>query len=96
VVFAAARYFTGWLKLSSCILVTRGDSLLDLSDEHVLGRRGEHLTLLGVEVRVVGVDIPPVGRRRGTPGDAELDVVVLEGDEGSAVCQFSQKAKRRG
>ena len=72
----------GMVEVELLHLRARRDRLLDLGDEHVLGLTREHLPLLGVEVRVVGVDIPPVGRRRGTPGDAELDVVVLEGDEG--------------
>jgi len=61
-----------------------GDRLLDLSDEHVLGFGGEHLTLLSIEVGVVGVDIPleTVIRSVGTPRDPELDIVVLKGDEG--------------
>jgi len=71
----------GVVEVELLHLRARGDRLLDLGDEHVLGLTREHLPLLGVEVRVVGVDIPLVGRRRGTPGDAELDVVVLEGDE---------------
>jgi hypothetical protein len=59
-----------------------GDRLLDLSDEHVVGLGGEHLTLLSIEVGVVGVDIPLVRRGVGTPRDAKLDIVVLKGDEG--------------
>jgi len=60
-----------------------GDRLLDLSDEHVVGLGGEHLTLLSIEVGVVGVDIPLLTgiRSVGTPSDAKLDVVVLKGDE---------------
>jgi hypothetical protein len=59
-----------------------GDRLLDLGHDHVLGLRGEHLTLLRVEVRVVGVDLPLARDRLRAPGDANLDVMVLEGDEG--------------
>jgi hypothetical protein len=72
----------GVVEIELLDLVTRRDSLLDLSDEHVLGRRGEHLTLLGIEVDIVRIDLPLVGIRGGTPRDAKLDVVVLEGDEG--------------
>ena len=58
--------------------------LLDLGDEHVLGLGREHFALIGVKVGVVGVDIPlhaRVGRSRA-PGDAELNIVVLERNEG--------------
>jgi len=58
--------------------------LLDLGDEHVLGLGREHFALIGVKVGVVGVDVPlhaRVGRSRA-PGDAELNIVVLERNEG--------------
>tara|TARA_B110000977_G_scaffold118020_1_gene152320 strand:- start:241 stop:786 length:546 start_codon:yes stop_codon:yes gene_type:complete len=59
------------------------DRLLDLGHDHVLGGPREHLTLLGVQVRVVRVDIPLTATVRGdtTPCDTELDVMVLERDE---------------
>ena len=63
-------------------LVIGGDRLLDLGHDHVLRRTREHLTLLGIEVGVVRVDIPLISGSGRTPRDAELDVVVLEGDEG--------------
>ena len=62
-------------------LRTRGNSLLDLGHDHVLGGRSEHLTLLGIEVRVVGIDLPLARSSLGTPSDAKLDIVVLKGDE---------------
>jgi hypothetical protein len=65
-------------------LVTRGDRLLDLGHDHVLGRPREHLTLLGIEVRIVGVDLPLARSSLGTPCDAKLDIMVLEGDEGES------------
>lgn len=58
-----------------------GDRLLNLSHDHALGRSSEHLTLLSVEVRIVGVDLPLARSSLGTPSDAKLDIVVLEGDE---------------
>jgi len=61
---------------------TRGDRLLDLGDEQVLGGARKHLTFLGVEVGVVRIDFPFVGIGGGTPSDPELHIVVLEGDEG--------------
>jgi len=72
----------GMVEVKLLDLGTRGNRLLDLGDEHVLGRAREHLTFLGIEVRVVGIDFPLVGIRGGTPSDAELNIVVLEGDEG--------------
>jgi len=63
-------------------LGARGDRLLDLGHDHVLGLRSEDLPLLGIEVRVVCVNVPLVRSRRRTPGNAELNVVVLEGNEG--------------
>ncbi len=57
------------------------DRLLDLGDEHVLGRAREHLALLSIEVRVVRVDFPLVRIGGGTPCDAEFHIVVLEGNE---------------
>jgi len=63
---------------------TGGDRLLGLRDEHVLGLGSEYLTLLSIEVGIVGIDIPleTVVRGVGTPCDAKLHVVVLKGDQG--------------
>jgi hypothetical protein len=63
-------------------LGTGSDSLLDLCDEHIEGLGGEDLTLLGVEIGIVGVDLPLVGGGTRSPSDAKLDIVVLESDEG--------------
>jgi len=57
------------------------DGLLDLGHEHVLGTRGEHGALIGVEVGVVRVDIPRAVRRGGAPRDANLNIVILESHE---------------
>jgi len=60
----------------------RGDRTLGLGDEHVLrGGRKRH-ALVSVQVHVVGVALPLV-REGSTPRDANLNVVVLEGDEGN-------------
>jgi len=72
----------GVVEVEFLNLVARGNRLLHLSDEHVLGSSGEELTLLGIEVRVVGVNLPLVGGGTRTPSDAKLDIVVLEGDKG--------------
>jgi hypothetical protein len=72
----------GVVEVELLCLGPGGDRLLDLGDEHVLGLGREHLTLLGIEVGVVRVDLPLVGVCGGTPRDAKLDIVVLEGDEG--------------
>tara|TARA_B110000503_G_scaffold2440_1_gene3229 strand:- start:252 stop:680 length:429 start_codon:yes stop_codon:yes gene_type:complete len=73
----------GVVEIELLHLGTGRDRLLNLGDEHVLGRAREHLTLLGIQVRVVGVDIPLFGAIRcgGTPCDAEFDIMVLESDE---------------
>jgi len=57
------------------------DALLDLGDEHVLGPGAERCALVGVEVREVGVDVPAPVLGDATPGDADFDVVVLEGHQ---------------
>ena len=74
--------FDGMVKVELLDLGTGGDRLLDLGHDHVLGLGGEDLTLLSIEVRVVGVDLPLARSSLGTPSDAKLDIVVLEGDEG--------------
>jgi len=56
-------------------------SLLDLGDEHVKRFSCEHLTLLSIEVGIIRKYIPLVTGRRGTPRDAKLHVVILEGNE---------------
>jgi len=56
-------------------------SLLDLGDEHVKRFSCEHLTLLGIEVRVIRVDVPFRSSGRGTPRDAKLHIMILEGNE---------------
>jgi len=71
----------GVVEVEFLNLVARGNSLLHLGDEHVLGGSGEKLTLLGIEVRVVGVNLPLVGGGTRTPSDTKLNIVVLEGDE---------------
>jgi len=58
-----------------------GDRALGLGDEHVLGGGRKRHALVSVQVHVVRVALPLV-RQAGTPRDANLDVVVLEGDEG--------------
>jgi len=65
-------------------LVARGDRLLNLGDEHVLGLGSEDLTLLSIKVRIVGVDLPLVFGGTSPPSDAKLDIVILERDEGES------------
>ena len=71
----------GVVEVELLDLGTGSDRLLNLGDEHVLGRPREHLTLLRIEVRVVGVDLPLVRRGVGAPRDTKLNIMVLEGDE---------------
>ena len=63
-------------------LGTRGDRFLDLGHDHILGLRCEHFALLGIEVCVVGVNLPLALRSLITPCNAKLDIVILERDEG--------------
>jgi len=72
----------GVVEVEFLNLGTRGNRLLNLCDEHVLGRPREQFPLLSIEVRVVGIDFPLVRRGAGTPRDTKLNIVVLEGDEG--------------
>ena len=72
----------GMVEVELLNLRARGGRLLHLGDEHVLGGGSEEFTLLGIEVRVVGVDLPLGRGGLVTPSDAKLDIVVLEGDEG--------------
>tara|TARA_B110000914_G_scaffold244_1_gene235 strand:+ start:3821 stop:4666 length:846 start_codon:yes stop_codon:yes gene_type:complete len=58
------------------------DRLLHLGHDHVLGLRSENFTLLSIKVRVVRVDLPLTRSSLNTPRDAELHIVVLQGDEG--------------
>jgi hypothetical protein len=71
----------GVVKVELLNLRVGRDRLLNLGHDHVLGLGSEHFTLLGVEVRVVRVDLPLARGSLGTPSDAKLDIVVLEGDE---------------
>jgi len=73
----------GVVKVELLDLDTGGCGLLHLSDDHILGGRGEVITLVGVKKRVVRVDIPleAVISRRRTPSDTELYVMVLQSNE---------------
>ena len=72
------------------------DALLDLGDEHVLGPGAERGALVGVEVREVGVDVPALAGGAVTPGDADFDVVVLEGHQGKrALPVFAEREPKR-
>jgi hypothetical protein len=73
----------GVVEVELLDLGTGGSGLLHLGDDHVLGGRGEVITLVGVKKRVVRVDIPleAVISRRRTPSDAKLHIVILEGNE---------------
>lgn len=71
----------GMVEVELLNLRARGGGLLHLGDEHILGGTREELTLLGIEVRIVGVDLPLVRASTRTPSDAKLNIVVLEGDE---------------
>jgi len=73
----------GMVEVELLDLGTRGSGLLHLGDDHILGGRGEVITLVGVKKRVVRVDVPleAVISRRRTPSDAKLHIVILEGNK---------------
>jgi len=60
--------------------------LLDLGDQDRSGLASEKLTLIGVQVDVIGVALDATERAVdvgvGLPADAELDIVILKGHEG--------------
>jgi len=62
--------------------------LLDLGDQDRTGIASEELTLVGIEIDVVGVTLDAangaVDVGMGLPSDAELDVVILESHEGES------------
>tara|TARA_B100000767_G_scaffold231663_1_gene223191 strand:- start:116 stop:667 length:552 start_codon:yes stop_codon:yes gene_type:complete len=64
-------------------LGARRDRLLSLGDQHILGLGSEDFALLGIEVGVIRVDVPLLAgiSGGGTPSDAKLHVVILEGNE---------------
>ena len=67
-------------------LGARRDRLLSLGDQHILGLGSEDFALLGIEVGVIRVDVPLLAgiSGGGTPSDAKLHVVILEGNEGES------------
>jgi len=71
----------GVVEVEFLHLGTGRDRLLNLGDEKVHGLTSEQLTLLGIEVRIVRVDIPCRSSGLGTPSDAKLHIMILEGDE---------------
>jgi len=71
----------GVVEVEFLHLGTGRDRLLNLGDEKVHGLTSEQLTLLGIEVGIIRVDIPCMRGRRRTPSDAKLDIMILEGDE---------------
>jgi len=93
---SSGEVFHWMIEIELLNLVTRRNRLLDLGDNHILGRAGEHLTLLSIEVSVVGVDLPLVGGGTRTPSDAELDIVVLEGDEGESSLPVLTESEAEG
>jgi len=70
-----------------------GGRLLDLGDDHVLWSGGKVLTLLGIQVHIVGIDIPLIGGSRGAPSDAEFHIVVLESNEGKGCLEVFAESK---
>jgi hypothetical protein len=75
------KVLDGVVEVEFLHLGTGRDRLLNLGDEKVHGLTSEQLTLLGIEVGIVRVNIPCRSSGRGTPSDAKLDVMILEGNE---------------
>jgi hypothetical protein len=71
----------GVIEVQLLHLGTGRDGLLDLGDEHVKRFSCEHLTLLGIEVGIIREYIPFRSSGRGTPSDAKLHIMILEGNE---------------
>jgi hypothetical protein len=79
-------------------LGTRSSGLLNLSDDHVLRSRSEVVTLGGIKVRVVSIDIifsVRVGGE-GAPGNTKLNVVILESDEREGSLPVLTEGKSEG
>jgi hypothetical protein len=75
------KVLDGVVEVEFLHLGTGRDRLLNLGDEKVHGLTSEQLTLLGIEVGIIRVNIPCRSSGRGTPSDAKLDVMILEGNE---------------
>jgi hypothetical protein len=58
----------------------RLNSLLCLSDEHVLRGRRESGTFIGVEVDELGMNLVRITGESSTPRDSKLNIVVLKSD----------------
>jgi hypothetical protein len=73
----------GVVEIELLDLSTRSSGLLDLGDDHVLRSRGEIVTLIGIKVCIIGIEIPLSAgiSRVSTPSDTKLNIVVLESDE---------------
>jgi len=77
-------------------LRARGNSLLDLGDEHILGLGGEDLTLLGVEIGVIGIDLPLVRGGTRTPSDTQFYIVILKTDKRYGCLPVLTESKTEG
>jgi len=79
----------------------RLNGLLCLSDQHVLRSRGESRALVGIEVDELGVDLVRIAGERTTlttrtPGNSDLDVMVLESHQGDGRLGILAKRESQG
>ena len=83
---ARGKEFHGVVKVELLGTTEGRQGLLDLGNQDRTGLASEKLTLIGVQVDVVGVALDATERAVdvgvGLPADAELDIVVLKGHEG--------------
>ena len=83
---ARGEEFDGVVKVQFLGTTERRQGLLNLGNQDRTRVTGEELTLIGVQVDVVGVALDAAERTvdvgMGLPPDPELDVVVLESHEG--------------
>jgi len=83
VVTSGSQILDWMVEIELLDLGARRDRLLSLGDQHILGLGSEDFALLGIEVGVVRVDVPLLAgiSGGGTPRDAKLHIVILEGNE---------------
>ena len=83
---ARGKEFDGVVKVQFLGTTERRQGLLNLGNQDRTRVTGEELTLIGVQVDVIGVALDAADRAvnvgMGLPPDPELDVVVLESHEG--------------
>jgi hypothetical protein len=67
-----------------------------LGDDHVLWLGSEELALFGIQVHIVGIDIPLTIVSRRAPGNAKFHIVVLESNEGKGGLEVFAEREAEG